>query len=882
MMQIREDGSFAEANKMRIPEETPDIKRIKEEKDQHPRFKKITDKYDQVFTGIGKIRNIKNGENFYAKFSIKPEAVPVAQKPRPVAYYLQKPLKRWLDQCIEEEIFEEVPEGEPVTWCSPLVVQPKPRFRGTNKDDLEAHMIRASVDLRVPNQFMERHRIIQGPIVEDFMHKFHDCTIFSKLDMKQGYHQLLLDPESRSIATFSTPWGNMRPKRLIFGAKSSQDLFDEAIYRIFGDIPRCLNQRDDILIGGRNAEEHDKALETVLQRAADFGITFNPEKCQFGVSEIEFYGHRFTDAGLKPSPEKIRAVKQSKAPESKEAVRSFLGMAGYLSKFIQRYSSQTAPLRALTHKDVKFKWGEIEEEAFEKIKESITSESTMAYFNPSRPIVVRVEASYHKGLSAGLFQITEKGLQPVHFISRTMTETEKRYSQTEKDALAVHWAKNRFSIYLLGAPRFKIITAHKPLIPMFNKATMKPPPRIEKWVMGMQDVDFELVYEPGKDEADPLDFLSRHPMPETGRDTVEKVIKQVVTADHAIVVDRIKQETQDDIQLQKLSERIRNEDWEQHRKDPDIAPFYGIRHELYAVDDLIFRMNQIIIPTNLQRKVIKAAHHLGHLGMTKTKQMLREKYWFPAMNHMVEQMIGQCFECQVTTKQHRQEPVKPTKIPEKPWDVIAVDFGGPYPDGHYNLAAIDKRTRYPEVARTNSTSCQATKERLKIMFATHGTPRQLESDNGPPFNSKEFDAFAQEEGFHHHRVTPGHARANGEAESFMKLLNKTEKIAHLHGRNSKIAIQEMLTGFRSTPHPATGTTPYEALMNRPVRTKLDHQRKESNHGNARDTMINRKDNEYKEKFKQNAHNKNTKRTQFQKWGSRPVETREEEQVVNSL
>ena len=117
----------------------------------------------------------------------------------------------------------------------------------------------------------------------------------------------------------------------------------------------------------------------------------------------------------------------------------------------------------------------------------------MAYFDPTRPIVLRVEASYHEGLSAGLFQETDKGLQPVHFISRTMTDTEKRYSQTEKDALAVGWAKNRFSMYLLGAPKFKIVTAHKPLIPMFNKPTARLPPRIEKWVMGMQDVDYELV-----------------------------------------------------------------------------------------------------------------------------------------------------------------------------------------------------------------------------------------------------------------------------------------------------------------------------------------------------------------------------------------------------
>ena len=179
---------------------------------------------------------------------------------------------------------------------------------------------------------------------------------------------------------------------------------------------------------------------------------------------------------------------------------------------------------------------------------------------------------------------------------------------------------------------------------------------------------------------------------------------------------------------------------------------------------LLFRMNQIIIPGSLQRKVIKAAHHLGHLGTTKTKQMIRAKYWFPTMNSMMEQIIGQCYECQVTTKQHRQEPIKVTDIPKKPWDVIAIDFSGPYPDSHYNLAAIDKRTRYPEVTKTHSTAFQPTREKLKTMFATHGTPRQLESDNGPPFNSREFTEFTKTEGFHHHRLTPEHACATSKAE----------------------------------------------------------------------------------------------------------------------
>jgi len=122
-----------------------------------------------VFKGIRRIRDIKNGKELYAKFSIRPEAVPIAQRRRPVAYYLQEPLKQWPGQCVQDEIVEEGPEGEVVTWCSPLVAQPKPKFNTVDKVKLETHMIRASVDLTVPNQFMEINRITQGPMVEDFI-----------------------------------------------------------------------------------------------------------------------------------------------------------------------------------------------------------------------------------------------------------------------------------------------------------------------------------------------------------------------------------------------------------------------------------------------------------------------------------------------------------------------------------------------------------------------------------------------------------------------------------------------------------------------------------------------------------------------------------------
>ncbi|KAL9958659.1 hypothetical protein ACROYT_G035708 [Oculina patagonica] len=199
----------------------------------------------------------------------------------------------------------------------------------------------------------------------------------------------------------STPWGNFRPKRLVFGAKASQDVFDEAMYKIFGDIPRCLNQRDDILIGANNWKERNETLESVFQKAEDYGITFNEPKCEFGQKQITFYGYQFGQGGLRPTPEKVQAINECKPPQSKT---SFLGMSGYLSKFIPRYDLLTKPLRELTHKETKFHWGRDEDDAFEELKSSIFSKDTMTFFNPKLPIMMRVEASYNEGLSAGLFQ----------------------------------------------------------------------------------------------------------------------------------------------------------------------------------------------------------------------------------------------------------------------------------------------------------------------------------------------------------------------------------------------------------------------------------------------------------------------------------------------
>ena len=247
-----------------------------------------------------------------------------------------------------------------------------------------------------------------------------------------------------------------------------------------------------------------------------------------------------------------------------------------------------------------------------------------------------------------------------------------------------------------------------------------------------------------------------------------------------------------------------------------------VRDELSIAKGLIFRENRIILPYKLQKTVVQVGHSMGHLGKTKTKQMLREKYWFPLMNSVIDTAIDQCCECQVATRDSKEEPIKVSEIPSQPWHTVSVDHAGLYPDGHYNLVIIGKRTRFPVVETVPSTNFQVNKEKLKRTFATYGTPRRLESDNGPPFNSKEFQEFAAQEGFQHHRITPNHPRANGKPQRFMQLLNKTEQIATLQGKDKlerQNTMQEMLIAYRSTPHPAIGVSPYEAMRGATVRTR---------------------------------------------------------------
>ena len=396
-----------------------------------PSTEEICNKFPHAFTGMGKMTEVK------VKFHEDPDVKPTVQSHRRIPFHMRKRVEAEIKRLEDLDIIEKV-EG-PTPWVSLIVATPKPK-----KPD----EIRICVDMRLPNKAIKRTRHVM-PTLDDILVRLNGATVFSKLDLNSGYHQLELDESSRNITTFSTHVGLRRYKRLNFGVTCAAELFQNHIAEAIAAVPNALNTSDDIMVYGKDQREHDEALEGVLQALVNRNLTLNKGKCEFNKPSIEFYGFVFGKDGISPDVKKVEAVKKMETPKTAKEVRSFLGLTNYVSRFIPQYANITKPLRDLTKKDTPWMWKEEQQEAFEKLKELLSKSTTVSYFNPKAKTELVVDAGPF-GLGAILTQ-TGKGDAPkvVAYASRALTDTESRYSQTEREALAIVWACEYFHLYLL-------------------------------------------------------------------------------------------------------------------------------------------------------------------------------------------------------------------------------------------------------------------------------------------------------------------------------------------------------------------------------------------------------------------------------------------------
>jgi hypothetical protein len=678
-----------------------------------------------VFQGIGKQKYRQ------VELIIDDSVQPKVQAQRRIPFPKRQQFEEIIQELEEADIIEQV-EG-PTEWISKVVLTPK----------ADPSQLRMNIDMTTANTAIKRtgHVI---PTLEELRYKLNGATHFTKLDMKQGYMQLELKQESRYMTTFYTHRGLRRFKRLNFGTNSAAELFHEEISQCLEDIDNADNLYDDIIVYGKTQQEHDIALAQALQRFEDCGLTLGLPKCNFDQPEIEFFGMKFSAAGMSPTADKVKALIEAPAPTSFAEVRSFLGMANYSANFIQHYSETTAPLRHLTKKNARFQWTKECQKAFETLKQAMVSPQVMSYYDPTRPTELIVDASKY-GLASMLTQLDPKTGQYkiVRYDSRSTTQPESRYAQIELESAAVEFAIRRNHIYLYGLPEFSVITDHKPLLPLYNSYRADMPPRIHRHKLNLQGYTFNLKHKPGKDN--PTDYMSRHPTqipdPREQKEQQEAQlinhhINAIIRDDLpvAVTLEQMKTATGKDPTMQRLIQAIQTG----YISNPDkqeLMPYSHVFNELSTVEGLVLRGSKMVVPESLRNQVVTLAHE-GHQGIVRTKQFLRATTWFPGMDKRVEKEIAHCMPCQITVKTPQQEPLKPTVLPGEPWDALATDLHGPLPTGEYLLVVQCLYSRYTAVEIVRSTSADTCIPALDKVLSQFGIPTQITSDNGPPYNSE--------------------------------------------------------------------------------------------------------------------------------------------------
>ena len=312
------------------------------------------------------------------------------------------------------------------------------------------------------------------------------------LDANSGFWQIELAPESAKLTTFITLYGHFCFNRLPFGITSAPEHFQRRISEILQGLNGVVCLVDDILVYGNTQEEHNTHLLAVLQRIKEAGLTLSKDKCEFNQTHIKYLGQVIDKTGVRPHPDKVHAILEMKPSTNTRELRQFLGMVNQLSKFSPFLADQSKPLRDLLSTKNQWIWEESQSIAFNKVKTAIGSSQVLGLY---------ADASSY-GLGAVLQQHQKNGeLRPVAFISRSLSDTGKRYAQIEKEALALTWASKRFQDYLIGL-HYTIETDYKPLVPLLSTKNFDELPiRVQCFRLRLMRFSYTIVHVPGKREV---------------------------------------------------------------------------------------------------------------------------------------------------------------------------------------------------------------------------------------------------------------------------------------------------------------------------------------------------------------------------------------------
>lgn len=770
-----------------------------------PEIQKVLDKYPDVFSDkMGTIKGYK------ADIRLKEKTSPVFKKARPVCYAIRDKVGLELDRLVDVDVLEKVSTSE---WASPIVVVPK----GDGS-------IRICGDYKVTINPLIEDNSYPLPTSEDLFATLAGSEVFSKIDLSHAYQQLELTENSKELCTINTHQGLYRYKRLPFGVKSAPAIFQSVIDRILANPEGVASILDDILIGTK-VSEHVERVDTVLQRLSDHNVVAKKPKCRFKVPEVSYFGHMINAEGRACMKDKVQAILKARKPENVAELRTFLGIVGYYGSFIPNLSTKFAPLYRLLRNETPWQWGNDCDEAFQAVKEELTSDRILVHYDPTKPLILATDAS-PEGVGAVISHKMENGDErPIAFASRSLTDSERNYAQIEKEALGIIYGVKKFHKYLYGR-KFELLTDHQPLTTIFGPKTGVPTLaalRLQRWALILMAYDYTIHYRRSRDHAN-ADMLSRFPVDDC-KTASELTINYFSLVDELPVSAKdISEQTRKDPIMSRVYHYVIN-GWPNHSDDPDIVEYWKRRDELSADQGCLLWGIRVVIPPKYRSRLLKELHH-EHFGMVRMKGMARSYLWYPGIDQDIEALVKSCDACLAFQSKPGPVPLIPWPYPTRFWERVHTDFG--YLEQMNYLLLIDAHSKWVEIELMHqNTTAERTVEVLRSWFARFGLPVELVSDNGPQYIAQCFKDFCSRNGIKHTLSPPYHPQTNGAAENIVKEAKKAFKkhyYAEKRGSEPKLSarqrVDDFLLTYRSTPHCTTGESPADLVLKRGLRTRF--------------------------------------------------------------
>ncbi|GFV80509.1 hypothetical protein TNCV_2150431 [Trichonephila clavipes] len=538
------------------------------------------------------------------------------------------------------------------------------------------------------------------------------------MDLRSGYWQIEIDEADLEKTAFITPEGLYEFKVMPFGLCNAPATFERMMDNLLRNFKwtMCLCYLDDIIVFSETFEDHLIRLRLVLKCLQEAGLKLNSKKCLFAAQEVKILGHHVSSNGVRPDPDKIKAVRNFPTPKNIHGIRSFLGLCSYFRRFIKGFCYLAEPLQSLLKSGVEFHWGPEEVEAFNSLKKALTSDPVLGMYDERASTEIHTDASGY-GIGAVLVQIQNNVEKVIAYASRTLTKAEKNYSTTERECLAIVWATNKFRPYIFGK-HFTVVTDHHSLCWLMN--LKDPSGRLARWALRLQEHDFDVKYKTGKKHSD-ADALSRNPV-------------------------------------------------EEETETPDKFLAVTTNGKLWLP----------VIPKHLRADILRHFHDAptaGHLGFAKTYDRIRKRFYWPGMYRNVVRYVMHCRECQRRKSVPQRPPGRLVPIPPAiaPFHRIGIDLLGRFPkSAHGNkwiIVCTDYSTRYAITkALPTAEVDEIAKFLLEEIVLRHGAPRVIITDRGAVFRSRLVSSLVDLCNIDHRFTTAYHPQTNGLTERFNKTL----------------------------------------------------------------------------------------------------------------